>query len=147
MPRNRFNKLQQYLHLNNNENAIPRGQPNHNKLFKVRPFLEAVLKACCEEYRPRQNLAVDEAMVAFKGQLSMKQYVPSKPIKRGIKIWECADSLNGYVCNFQVYTWQQDGGITEHRLGYCVVRELTQPFVGKHHHIFCDNLLHLLTCL
>ena len=34
MPRDRFNKLQQYLHLNNNENAITRGQPNHDKLFK-----------------------------------------------------------------------------------------------------------------
>ena len=139
MPRDRFDKLQQYLHLNNNENAIPRGQPNHDKLFTVRPFLEAVVKACREEYRPRQNLAVDEAMVAFKGQLSMKQYVPMKPIKRGIKIWECADSSNSYVCNFQVYTGRQDGGVTEHGLGYRVVRELTQLFVGKHHHIFCDN--------
>ena len=139
MPRDRFDKLQQYLHLNNNENAILRGQPNHDKLFKVRPFLEAVVKACREEYRPRQNLAVDEAMVAFKGQLSMKQYVPLKPIKRGIKIWECADSSNSYVCNFQVYMGRQDGGVTEHGLGYHIVRELTQPFVGKHHHIFCDN--------
>lgn len=73
MPRDRFDKLTQYLHLNNSENAIPQGQPNHDKLFKVRPFLEAVVKACREEYWPCQNLSVDEAMVAFKGQLSMKQ--------------------------------------------------------------------------
>lgn len=45
IPRDRFNKLKQYLHLNNNENAIPQGQPNHDKLFKVWPFLEAVVKA------------------------------------------------------------------------------------------------------
>ena len=121
MPRDRFDKLTQYLHLNNNENAIPQGQPNHDKLFKVRPFLEAVVKACREEYRPRQNLSVDEAMVAFKGQLSMKQYVPLKPIKRGIKVWECTDSSNGYVCNLQVYTGRQDGGVTEHGLEYRVV--------------------------
>ena len=121
MPRDRFDKLTQYLHLNNNENVIPRGQPNHDKLFKVRPFLEAV------------------AMVAFKGQLSMKQYVPLKPIKRGIKVWECADSSNSYVCIFQVYTGRQDGGVTEHGLGYRLVRELSEPFIGKHHHIFCDN--------
>ena len=97
MPRDWFDKLTQYLHLNYNENAIPQGRPNHDKLFKVRPFLEAVVKACQEEYWPCQNLSVDEAMVAFKGQLSMKQYVPLKPIKRGIKVWECADSSNGYV--------------------------------------------------
>ena len=72
-------------------------------------------------------------MVAFKGQLSMKQYVPLKPIKRGIKVWECADSSNGYVCILQVYTGRQDGGVTEHRLGYCLLRELSEPFIGKHH--------------
>lgn len=72
------------------------------------------MQACREEYQPRQNLSVDEAMVAFKGQLSMKQYVPLKPIKRGIKVRECADSLNSYVCNLQVYTGRQDGGVTEH---------------------------------
>lgn len=139
MPRDRFDKLTQYLHLNNNENAVPRGQPNHDKLFKVRPFLEAVVKACREEYRPTQNLSVDEAMVAFKGQLSLKQYMPLKPIKRGIKVWVCADASNGYITNLQVYTGKQDGGVAEHGLGYRVVRELSQPFVGKNHHIFCDN--------
>ena len=97
------------------------------------------MKACQEEYWPCQNLSVDEAMVAFKGQLSMKQYVPLKPIKRGIKVWECADSLNGYVCNLQVYPGRQDGGNAEHGLGYHVVQVLSEPFIGKHHHIFCDN--------
>lgn len=28
---------------------------------------------------------------------------------------------------------------SQHGLGYRVVRELSQPFVGKHHHIFCNN--------
>ena len=139
MARNRFDKLNQYLHLNNNENFVPCGQPNHDKLFKVRPFLDAVVKNLREEYRPKQNLSVDEAMVGFKGQLSMKQYLPMKPVKRGIKIWECADSSNGYVCNLQVYTGKQDGGVTEHGLGYRVVRELTEPFLHKYHHVFCDN--------
>ena len=36
MARNRFDKLNQYLHLNSNENFVPRGQPNHEKLFKVK---------------------------------------------------------------------------------------------------------------
>ncbi len=88
------------------------------------------------KYKPHQNLAVDEAMIAFKGQLSMKQYVPLEPIKRGIKVWECTESLKGYICSLQVYTGRQDGGATEHRHGYCVVGELTQPFIGKHHHNF-----------
>lgn len=139
MARNRFDKLNQYLHLNNNENFVPCRQPNHDKLFKVRPFLDAVVKNLREEYRPKQNLSVDEAMIGFKGQLSLKQYLPIKPLTCGIKIWECADSSNGYVCNLQVYTGKQDGGVTEHRLCYPVVRELTEPFLHKCRHVFCDN--------
>ena len=47
----------------------------------------------------------------------MKQYVPLKPKKRAIKVCECGNSSNSYVCNLQVYTGRQDGGVTEHRLG------------------------------
>ena len=107
---------------------------------KSRQALQSVSFLRCgrEEYRPTQNLSVDEAMVGFKGQLSMKQYLPMKPVKRGIKIWECADSSNCYGCNLQVYTGKQDGGMTEHGLGYRVVRELMDPFLHKYHHVFCD---------
>lgn len=51
------------------------------------------------------NLSVDEVMTAFEGRLSMKekkQYVPSKPIKTGTKVWESAGSSNGNVCTSQV---------------------------------------------
>ena len=51
------------------------------------------------------NLSVDETLTAFQGRLSMKekkQYVPSKPIKTGTKVWESAGSSNGNVCTSQV---------------------------------------------
>ena len=139
MPRDRFDKLTQYLHINDNEKAAPRGHRDHDKLFKIRPLFEAVNRKFLEEYQPSQNLSVDEAMIAFKGQLAMKQYLPLKPVKRGIKVWMCADASNGFVCNMQVYTGKKDGGVTEHGLGYRVVRDLTRPFVNKNHHVFADN--------
>lgn len=37
----------------------------------------------------------------------MKQYMPLKPVKRGIKVWECADVSNGYVWNLSVYTGKE----------------------------------------
>ena len=39
--RNRFMKISQYLHLNDKSKELPRGDANHDKLFKVRPLL------CC----------------------------------------------------------------------------------------------------
>ena len=49
-------------------------------------------------------------MIPFKGRLSLKQYMPLKPVKRGIKVWECADSSNGFVCDLEVYTGKQRNG-------------------------------------
>ena len=57
-------------------------------------------------------------MIPFKGRLGMKQYMPQKPTKRGIKVWECADSANGYVVDLSVYTGKERGMNTEQGLGY-----------------------------
>ena len=53
------------------------------------------------ELMPESDLTVDEAMVKHNGRLSMKQFMPMKPVKRGIKVWECAEASSGFVCDFQ----------------------------------------------
>ena len=45
----------------------------------------------------------------------MKQYLPMKPVKRGFKVWVRADSVNGYFCDFNVYTGRSESGDTEWR--------------------------------
>ena len=54
-------------------------------------------------YHPHCQCAVDEAMVPYKGRSSLKQYMPKKPIKIGLKVWVWADSVTGYISCFQVY--------------------------------------------
>ena len=103
---------------------MPREDANYDKLFKVRPLLDAITKQFCEVYNPAQNLSIDEAMIAFKGRLSIKQYMQQEPIKRGIKVWCCASSENGVV---------------ESDLSSRVVKDVTRTFTGKNHHVFCDN--------
>ena len=44
MPRNRFEKIRQYLHLNNRENMLPRKDPNFDKLCKIRPLFMLYLR-------------------------------------------------------------------------------------------------------
>ena len=83
-------------------------------------------------------------MIPFKGRLSLKQYMPLKPVKRGIKVWECADSSNSFVCDLEVYTGKQRNCNPEQGLGHRVVRNLTRPLVGKNHHVFVDNFFNSL---
>ena len=89
-------------------------------------------------YRPNREQAVDEALVAFKGRSSMKQYLPMKPVKRGFKIWVRADSHNGYICQFECYTGRK-GDTTEVGLVGSVVTRLTRDLVGKNYHIYMDS--------
>ena len=85
MSRNRFQQIFRFLHLADSSQQIPAGQPGHDKLFKVRPFLDSVLPKFESEYSMHQPVTIDEAMIPFKGRLSFKQYIKNKPTKWGIK--------------------------------------------------------------
>ncbi|CAI8005304.1 PiggyBac transposable element-derived protein 4 [Geodia barretti] len=78
-------------------------------------------------------------MIKCQSRTSLKQYIPQKPVKRGIKVWVRADSHNGYFSQFEVYQGKGSNTTPELGLGGSVVKTLTRPLVGKHHHIFMDN--------
>ncbi|XP_015122985.1 uncharacterized protein LOC107045284 [Diachasma alloeum] len=89
---------------------------------------------------PGQDLSVDEAMIAFNGRLLIKQYMPAKPTKWGIKVWTIADPKSGYMLGMKIYLGKkeptQDKSLL---LGEQVVLNMTEPFSGKFHHVFFDN--------
>lgn len=68
-----------------------------------------VSKTCFQNYNPHTEQTIDEGMIAFKGRLSLEQYLPAKPTNFGIKVWERASPPNGYVYEFQVYTGKVNG--------------------------------------
>ena len=55
----------------------------------------------CEVHR---ECTVDDAVIAFKGHLDIKQYTKDKPTKCGVKVFVLADAHNGYVDHIQLYT-------------------------------------------
>ena len=50
-------------------------------------------------------------MIKFQGRSSLKQYMPKKPIKRGIKVWVLGDSSNGYFSQLEVYTGKKGNSV------------------------------------
>ena len=81
----RYEKINQYLHLNDAAFAVPQGEDGHDKLYKVRPIIEHFRQVTAQYWTPDQNLSIDEAMIAFEGRLHMKQYMKGKPTPWGIK--------------------------------------------------------------
>ena len=49
-----------------------------------------------------------EGMIAFKGRLSFRQYMPAELTNYGTKVWIAADSKNGYIINYNVYLGSEE---------------------------------------
>ena len=135
--RDRFRDISRYLHFVDNSTLVPRGSPGHDRLGKVRPMIDHLSSKFASTYTPHCETAVDEAMIKFQGRSSLKQYMPMKPVKRGIKVWVLGDSHNGYFSRFDIYTGK--GASPEKGLGARVVKSLTEPLKNKFHHVYFDN--------
>lgn len=59
-------------------------------------FVNRVVINFYTTYTPKRCESIDEQMVAFKGRLSFKQYLPAKPTKWGMKAFVLSESNNGY---------------------------------------------------
>ena len=135
--------IKRYLHFVDNASLAPRGTPGYDKLGKVRPVLEHMTERFKSVYNPGRDIAVDEAMVKFQGRSTLKQYMPKKPTKRGIKVWVLAESSTGYFSRLEVYTGKKANKKAEKGLGEKVVKSLTQDFHNRWHRSYFDNFFHL----
>jgi hypothetical protein len=134
MSRDNFDLIWRYFHLQDNTIAPAERDP----LWKMRWYLDYLVSKFKTVYFPNEHVAIDESMVKFKGRLAFRQYLPSKPIKWGVKVWSLCESSTGYAWNFQIYTGKEEGR-QEHGLTYRVVMDLTRELQGSHMKVFMDN--------
>ena len=126
MSQTRFIQIWRYFHLAGNSSAIPRGSPGFDKIYRVREFLNVILRNAQRLHRLDREITIDETMVPHKGRLSFKQYIKNKPTRWGIKLWVLCEAKTGYVYNFDVYLGKEEGNV-EHNLARRVVRKLVSP--------------------
>ena len=102
--RDRFKLIMSKLYL-----AEPDKPQQASKLYYVEDLLSC-LKSTFMKYRQNSPFqSIDESMTKFKGRCSFKQYLPMKPVKRGIKLWMRCDPHSGYTYDVNVYTGKNDG--------------------------------------
>ncbi|PIK49345.1 putative piggyBac transposable element-derived protein 4-like [Apostichopus japonicus] len=136
MSGHRFCMIQRYLHVADNTKAdLTADGKLCDKLYKVRPLLDALVISFPQHYHPGKNLSLDEQMLGTKARCSFIQYMKDKPTKRGVKLWVLCDAQVYYCLNFQIYT----GGTGEKGLNFRVVNELMNAYLGKFHHLYTDN--------
>lgn len=150
IPRDWFYDISRYLHFADNSQLASEGESGYDCLGKVREIMSMISERFLAVYKPHCENSIDEAMIKFQGRSSMKQFMPGKQIKRGIKVWCRADAHNGFLCEYQVYTGRSGGG--ESGLGKRVVLDLSEKLQSQYYHLYFDNfftsfsLLRSLTC-
>ncbi|XP_050507475.1 piggyBac transposable element-derived protein 4-like [Diabrotica virgifera virgifera] len=101
MSRNRFQLLLRMWHFSDNERC-----PEGDRLFKVQPLLEKLIKNFQKVYTPGRTFCVDESIVPFQGRLIFKQYIPQKTHKYGVKLFKLCGG-NGYTWNLRIYAGKE----------------------------------------
>ena len=94
-----FKQIWRLLHLAENSQ-----DDKTDKLFKVKHFVDLIVAQFSDNYTLHQPVTIDKAMIPYKGRLSFKQYIKSKPTKWNIKVFVLSDATNGYIYKIQIYT-------------------------------------------
>ena len=141
MSSNRFQLLALCLHFVDNS-SVQRDQNGmcKDKLFKIRKFIDRIVESFRTKYTPRKCVLIDEQMVAYKGRLSFKQYMPAKPIKWGMKAYVLAEADTGSICDWHLYTGKDDSDLqsADTANGTQVVIRLIKNLQPEHI-IYTDN--------
>ncbi|XP_049331648.1 piggyBac transposable element-derived protein 3 [Astyanax mexicanus] len=138
--RDRFFRLRRSLKVLIDDD-VPEDLRECDKFWKVRPFLNRILKGCKSQARP-QCVSIDEQMIPFTGACPWRQYLPMKPNPVGMKIFVCA-TADGIVLDFDIYQGadalleqvEQPGDLG---LGGLVIDRLSQT-LHPNTNIYCDR--------
>ncbi|KAK3800749.1 hypothetical protein RRG08_003154 [Elysia crispata] len=135
LTRDRFRAILSMLHFSSNRNYIPIDQAGHDPLYKIRPIYEHLQKKFEQVYRPKKQIAIDEAICGWRGRLRFKVYLKDKPTPWGIKMYELCESGSGYVFRFEIYA--REPGLSNRPTD--VVLRLMEPLLGQGYHLYTDN--------
>ena len=76
--RQRFEEISRYLHFVDNTTLLARGTQGYHRLQRIKPVIDYLRERFSRVYRSGANLAVDEAMIPFKGELYMSNILKNK---------------------------------------------------------------------
>jgi Transposase IS4 len=92
----RYDQIHRYFNLR--DGAIHPKRKEETFAWRVEPVASMVKQNCKALWSPSSHLAIDEAMIAYRGRTIDKVKLSNKPIKEGYKVWVLGDV--GYV-----YDW------------------------------------------
>ena len=147
--RKRFLQLFWGLHVSKDKFAKDGKLLFKSKLQDVSEYLKAKF---LKYYRPGPLLSADESTVPFKGRGGAKQYEPKKPHKWGMRVYDIACAVTGYVLAIIVYYGKETTDNLPNRalkfttrIILALVESLTKVTKERGYHLFMDRMYTSLT--
>lgn len=133
MPLKRYLQITRCLHFSNN-NLVA----NTDKLSKIKPVINFLNQKFKEVHIMKEDIAIDESLMKFKGCLSYKQFNPSKRARFGIKFYKLCESDSAYCYEFKIYTGHDKTNYDD-SASESVVKELSESVLHRGHTLYIDN--------
>lgn len=144
MSRNEFLKIKRFMKF-----AKTCEKNVNDEVWRVRTLIEKFRLNLQQFGYFMSNMSIDESMIEFFGRLSIKQFMPKKPIRFGIKLWSLC-TVTGFLLDFQIYCGKESRGVNGKlkncSLGSRVVMTLLHDFLKnvpsgklKDYHVAFDN--------
>lgn len=156
LPVDRYLYIESSLHFASDyEQPIP-GVDEPDKIWKIRNMLTLFNDAFSSSYNLDKHISIDESLLSWKGNHSLKRYIPTKAAQFGFKIYALACSTTGYCKSILM-----DEGATTRYSKTCppslmkpgqavwtLLESNGYTHFGHWHHLFVDNFytdIHLFT--
>lgn len=137
MSRNRYFMILGMLHFGPHDTQFS----DTLKVSKIRSLVEYVRKKFKNSFIPHSNLCIDESVVPFKGRLNIRQFLPKKRNRFGVKMFVLCDVKSKVILDFIVYAGKETPIIDQQNLGVsgAVVVTLLQDYLDTNRKLYVDN--------
>lgn len=130
--RDRFQLLNAAFCLHTTDNGLAVDDP----IIHTKDFVDHINRTCPLLDIPTQHMSFDEAMCAYTGRSTIKQYLPAKPHPYGYKWW-CLGNRK-YIRRIELYAGASDE-VSEDGKMCDLMNRMLEGYENRHHILYCDN--------
>ena len=148
MSRDRFLAILSSLRFHDVTEPGPDQSDSRRKTYKIVKLINMVCSRFESVYVPDRELTIDEMMVKCKARIKIKQRMPAKLIKTGLKLWTVCEAKTGYVNKTRLYAGKEEeiddvhglqGRISADTKTARVVKYMVNHLKNQGYHLYMDN--------
>lgn len=136
----RFEHIMKFLHFADDDIYDPETHPCP-KLRKIWDIFQAINANFEKTYVPEQDISIDESLMAFRGRLSWKQFIPSKRSKCGVKSYVMCESNSSYILKSVIYTGKETekAPLEDVSITTAIVMNISEKLLHQGYTLVMDN--------